>query len=155
MINQDSEELQRRISYFPARTTQMLLQHQKHICKSQVTSLNRRERQQVLLKQLCKLCSILSNTVPSAAVCFSQSFQSTIWAAKHKFRIPLFTTMLSALSWKGRQEQISYMPLAAVCPNLNSFITFQNLLSVLLLTVGAGRFLQMHQPLGCSLKRFL
>jgi len=32
-FNQDSEELQRRISYFPARTAQTLLQHQKHTCK--------------------------------------------------------------------------------------------------------------------------
>lgn len=123
----------------------MLLQHQKHICKSQVTSLNGCETQRVLLKQ-----SLLPLLCASPRV-----LQSTIWAAKHKFSIIVNKGILSALSWKGKQEQISYMPLAAVRPHLDSFITFQNLLGVLLLTVGAGRLLQMHQPPGCSLKRFL
>lgn len=127
----------------------MLLQHQKHICKSQVTSLNGCETQRVLLKQ-----SLLPLLCASPRVLQSRVLQSS-WAAKHKFSIIVNKGILSALSWKGKQEQISYVPLAAVRPHLDSSITFQNLLSVLLLTVGAGRLLQMHQPPGCSLKRFL
>lgn len=80
--------------------------------------------------------------------------QSTIWADKPKFTVTANKQILSALSGKGRWEQISDVPLAAVCPNLNSFVTLQNLLS-LPLTVEAGHFWQACQPFGHSLKWFL